>query len=285
LEIQMKKLTLGMLAAGAMWAGAANALPIMDLPKAGSPSATPGVDSNPPPVNLGQLNSVANFVGLQWPIMLPAGGGVGAVGTEVMFWDILSLNAEGGGASIDIGVPGVNTTESHYYFDFNLPITVTSDLFGAAPAWTYNPGGTVTLCLDDDATLTGGHNCDVALATMTVTGGGGALDGVVAGSTQKTGDLNINAIVASQVTGLFTPKAVMNFHITSIFSDIPGDGVDDVAGAGGMKVLQTFSGDSTPLGVSPQQITTFTAPEPASVALIGLGLLAVGGVASRRRVK
>lgn len=278
----MKKLTLGMLAAGAMMAGAANALPILDLPAAGTPSATPGVDSNPPPVNLGQLNSVANFAGLQWPIMLDAGSTTH--GTEFMFWDIISLSAEGGG---DTDIGSLAPLDTHYYFDFVLPLTVTSSLFGASPAWTYDVGGSIKLCMDDDGTATGGHSCDVTLATMTVVGGGGGLDRGVPGSSQRTGDLSVNAIVTSQTDDLFTPDAVFNFHITSIFSDFGSDGSNDIPGPGGMKVLQTFSGDSVPPGgvASPQQITTFTAPEPASVALIGLGLLAAGGVASRRKAK
>lgn len=152
--------------------------------------------------------------------------------------------------------------------------TVADDIFSLAFT-----GGTIDIYYDDDATPGG----DMLLASLSVTGGGA--DSFSFDNSTATADLGLIAEFDWVLAGVFSYLGGTDFAdalaggavITAL-----ADASVNLEGVSGAPGLGTGGGDLIILTVSDNG-TTARIPEPVSAALVGLGLLGIGGLARRRR--
>lgn len=150
---------------------------------------------------------------------------------------------------------------------------------------TFNPGvGTIKLWLTQDADITfgnGGNELELASFAIAAPSGGSDLDFYGGTSGTSTVDVTLQ-LLSSIAPNLYTDKdgnnlGVMKLHLINVNSLLdpnynPNPDVSGVDGTGtGVVKIRVLNAGQ------------YNIPEPASVALMGLGLLAMGGIAARRK--
>jgi hypothetical protein len=167
-----------------------------------------------------------------------------------------------------------------------------------------------------DLTLTGGSTANTATATISQftfgSGGAAGLNSTITTTGGATGGLGSSVTLTdptfyNDFNQAFTPGSLLKFTVTiattTIDSPIPDNfsfSILDANGipvptsdpstadtllnldlTGAMPTIHTYASASA--GLAAPTVTMATVPEPASVAMLGLGLLAAGLVARRRQ--
>ncbi len=255
------------------------------------------------PVNLFGLRAKSNY-----DVVIDTGvaGGVDTIDAGDTFTESILFNLErtvdsGGNTvwtyNIKPSGGGFSVTSSFVYFDVQLSGVISSYSGGADGPTSLAclglgtcsvvddvfdfdfTGGTIDIYYDDDATPGG----DMLLASLTVTGGGA--DNFSFDNPTATADIGVIAEFDWVLDGVFSYLGGTDFAdalaagtvITAL-----ADASVNLEGVGGAPGLGTGGGDLIILTVSDNG-TTARIPEPVSAALVGLGLLGIGGLARRRR--
>lgn len=150
---------------------------------------------------------------------------------------------------------------------------------------TFDPGvGTIKLWLTQDGDVTfgnGGNELELASFAVQAPSGGSDLD--FYGGTNGTSTVDVTLqLLTSIAPNLYTDENgnnvdVLRLHLFNVnslldpnFNPNPDTSGLDGTGTGVVKIHVLNAGE-------------YNIPEPASVALMGLGLLAMGGIAARRK--